>query len=134
MFIGREFGLGARIYTSYETYVLIIIVGSIPFTLRKNGLLVFNSKSRIKMLSRFKYLIIGAAIISSFVFTIVAFPIPAIQARKCRQVISNGGEHCSYVRHDGVDTGEYYCIGSNRWVFIKCSKSYGFEMVSPGES
>jgi hypothetical protein len=72
------------------------------------------------MLNRFKYLIVGTAIISSFALTLLAMPTPVsnskmIEEAGCKQLIEDNGEGCSFVnKYNGKCW--YYCIDGNRWV------------------
>jgi hypothetical protein len=72
------------------------------------------------MLNRFKYLIVGTAVISSFALTLLAMPSPVSNAKMmeeagCKQVIEDNGDSCSFVnKYNGKCW--YYCVDANRWV------------------
>lgn len=70
------------------------------------------------MLNRFKHLIIGTAVISSFALTLLAMPAPISNAKMieagCKQMIEDNGDSCAFVnKYNGKC--HYYCIGANRW-------------------
>jgi len=81
------------------------------------------------MINRFKYLIIGTAIVTSLGFTLLATPIAPTTVGGCKQLIEDNGEQCSFVRKNPPEC-VYFCIGSNRWVGRKIGGS-GF-IPEPG--
>lgn len=65
------------------------------------------------MLDRFRYLIVGTAIISSLVFTVLATPTPT-RVVGCAMMIEDEGDSCAFVNENPPDC-VYYCISTNRW-------------------